>query len=289
MDAALDLLLVEDDEDDYILIRELLSEVRGQQYRIDWAATYQEASDLLGSKSYDVVLVDYDLGAKNGVQLIREADSSSTRPPFIMVTGRGSYEKDVEAMQAGASDYLTKVELSAPLLERSIRYAIDRFRIEDELERRVLERTAELQNALEELQVMEEEQRAHVSEVEEALGQIDVENHRYKDLFDQAPVAYLVTDYYGAIREANITAQELLHRQKESIVGKPLVVFIAQEHKSGFRNLLIALYREKKRQEQSLMLKPNVQEPFEAHFAAAPVWGKDGRLREIYWLIIPRT
>jgi FixJ family two-component response regulator len=81
-----------------------------------------------------------------------------------MVTGRGRYEVDVEAMQAGAFDYVTKDDLSSSLLERVIRYAKERQRNERILEQRVEERTEELQAALEELQVLEEKLRTQLEE-----------------------------------------------------------------------------------------------------------------------------
>lgn len=71
-------------------------------------------------------MVDYDLGGKDGIQLIQEAVAKGIKGSFIMVTGRGNREMDVEAMKAGASEYVTKMELSPPLLERVIRYAIER-------------------------------------------------------------------------------------------------------------------------------------------------------------------
>ena len=289
MFASLELLLIEDDEDDYFLTREMLLEAKGQRYCLDWAASYQEACSYLSSKSYDAVLVDFDLGAKNGIQLIQESISSGIEAPFIMVTGRGSYEKDVEAMQAGASDYLTKEELSAPLLERSIRYAIERSRIEEELERRVQERTSELQvTIIEELQVMDEELQTQISELQEFRNLTDAENDHYKDLFEFAPSAYLVTDHFGVILEANIPAQEMLNCQKEFLVGKPLAVFVAPEHKSIFRNQLNSLYKTKKSREWNLLIIPDHQEPVDAHLVAAPIWGRDpDNLLAVRWLIFP--
>ena len=127
-------LLVEDDEDDYIITRDLLSGAQGAQFRLDWVRTYEAALEALEAQRHDVWLVDYRLGAYSGLDLVRQVTARDHAAPIIVLTGQGSYEVDVEAMTAGATDYLVKGEISAPLLERAIRYAIGRKRAEEERE-----------------------------------------------------------------------------------------------------------------------------------------------------------
>lgn len=120
------ILMVDDDEDDYLITRMMLAEARQGRCELVWAATFEVGQNALKAGPFDVVLVDYDLGARNGIELIQEALAGGCSCPFILYTGRGSYEVDLEAMQAGASLYLTKGETSALMLERGIRYAIER-------------------------------------------------------------------------------------------------------------------------------------------------------------------
>ena len=122
------ILLVEDDEDDYILARDLLSEIPGYRVALDWANAYAAGLEAMVLNQHEVVLVDYRLGAENGVSLLRAALLRGCQAPVIVLTGAGQHEIDVEAMQAGAADYLVKAELRADTLERSIRYAIQRKR-----------------------------------------------------------------------------------------------------------------------------------------------------------------
>ena len=75
---------------------------------------------------HDVCLVDYRLGAETGIDLLRAALERGCQAPIILLTGQGEHEIDLEAMKAGAADYLVKGRLDAGLLERSIRYAIER-------------------------------------------------------------------------------------------------------------------------------------------------------------------
>jgi PAS domain S-box-containing protein len=144
-EQELHILLVDDDEDDAVIIEDLLKDIQRIKLIFHWVPTYEEGVQILDQSDWSAVLVDYDLGRKNGLDFIREANDKQIRAPLIMVTGRGRYEIDVEAMQVGAADYISKEELNSPFLERTIRYAIDRRRVEEDLERRIWERTQELQ------------------------------------------------------------------------------------------------------------------------------------------------
>ena len=117
-------LLVEDDEDDFVLTRGLLSESRRIRFELDWADCYEEAIAKIASNDYDLYLVDYRLGEHDGLQILREAKSLGCSRPIILLTGQRDTEIDVAAMEAGAADYLIKGEVDAQLLERSIRYAL---------------------------------------------------------------------------------------------------------------------------------------------------------------------
>src|ERR1700730_8525092 len=137
-------LLIEDDEDDYILTRGLLSEEDASNYVLDWAPSYEEGLKLAGRGEHQVCLVDYRLGERTGVQLIREARESRLTTPMILLTGQGDHDVDVEAMQAGATGYLVKDETHSARLKRTIRYAVElnteRCRAEERLtERRQVE------------------------------------------------------------------------------------------------------------------------------------------------------
>jgi PAS domain S-box-containing protein len=152
------IFLVEDDEDDYILTLELLRDIRFRKFELTWVSSYDEALEKLEEANPDVLLVDYLLGSRNGVELVREVLAMGCKAPAILFTGQDSYEVDIEAMQTGAFDYLVKGQLTPSLMERTIRYAIGHKKAEDalqrardELELRVIERTRQLAQLNEEL------------------------------------------------------------------------------------------------------------------------------------------
>ena len=138
------LLLVEDDEDDYILTRQLLDDAAPARFDLSWATTYGAALDRLEHERVDAVLVDYHLGADNGLELVRELEARGYQAPMILLTGQGSYDVDLEAMRAGVADYLVKGQVNGQLLERVIRYAIERKRSEAALREANLQLAAAL-------------------------------------------------------------------------------------------------------------------------------------------------
>src|SRR4028118_2174037 len=134
-EALLKVLLVEDDEDDYVIIRDLLSEM--ERFELEWVIDYEDALKAIEREEHAVCLLDYRLGERSGLELLREALRRGYKAPIILLTGQGDREVDLEAMQAGAADYLIKGQIDAPLLERSIRYAFTRtLRILGESEKR---------------------------------------------------------------------------------------------------------------------------------------------------------
>jgi PAS domain S-box-containing protein len=121
-------LLVDDDEDDFILTSGVFKEIKGHKFQIDWYKAYQTGLDAMALNQHDICLLDYRLGARNGIDLLRDALEKGCASPIILLTGLGEHTVDVEAMKAGAADYLVKSKLTNDSLERSIRYAMERKR-----------------------------------------------------------------------------------------------------------------------------------------------------------------
>jgi len=128
-------LLVDDDEDDYIITLDLISRIRAPRHELDWVNTYEEGLAAMGAAKHHLCLMDYRLGERTGLELLRESRAFQSCPPIILLTGQGDQEIDVEAMKAGAADYLIKGRISPDTLERAIRYAIERRRAQETLRR----------------------------------------------------------------------------------------------------------------------------------------------------------
>jgi signal transduction histidine kinase len=164
---VINILLVEDDEDDYVIIRDVLSEIEGQEFQLDWVSTYQEAIVKIRSNHYDVCLIDYRLGERDGIQLTEDFLRRGCQAPIILLTGLGSHDVDIQAMRKGAVDYLEKSVLNPKLLERSIRYAIDHTKTlaalrESEGQLRILSRKL--------LEAQENERKIIAQELHDSIG-----------------------------------------------------------------------------------------------------------------------
>jgi diguanylate cyclase (GGDEF)-like protein/PAS domain S-box-containing protein len=127
-------LLIDDDEEDYILTRYIFDEFKDHQFRLDWLDNYADGLAALNENRHDIYLVDYRLGEQTGLDLLRAAIHAGCAAPIILLTGQGDKEIDFQAMQAGAADYLVKSELTAPLLERAVRYSLKHARSLEEIQ-----------------------------------------------------------------------------------------------------------------------------------------------------------
>jgi signal transduction histidine kinase len=166
------ILLVDDDEEDFIITKNIVSKIRGREYSLKWTSSFEEAMNSIYNSLYDVFLIDYRLGAHSGLELIKNAVENGCSHPLILLTGQGDIEIDEKAMKAGASDYLVKGTFNAEQLDRSIRYSIEHAlniqeikKLNSELEERVKNRTSELEETNNYLQGVLEERK----EIEEAL------------------------------------------------------------------------------------------------------------------------
>jgi DNA-binding response OmpR family regulator len=173
------ILLIEDDEDDYLLVKSLLSKTPSPKFDLDWVSDYDAGLATILENRHDVYLLDYRLGEHSGLDILRRLRHQENHAPVILFTGQGGYQIDVEAMQSGAADYLIKSQITSDMLERSIRYTIERKNAKDELrlhrdhlEEMVRERTAQLEQANEKLQVEVAERKQLILQLQEALARV---------------------------------------------------------------------------------------------------------------------
>src|SRR5579864_2739997 len=120
------ILIIDDDEEDFFLTSQYIKKIRGKEFVIDWCYRYSEALEAIVEARYDIYFIDYYLGAQTGLDLMKEALEQNCEQPLILLTGMGNQKIDLEAMQAGAYDYLVKLELNTEKIERCIRYSLER-------------------------------------------------------------------------------------------------------------------------------------------------------------------
>ncbi|MFZ0929531.1 MAG: sensor histidine kinase [Syntrophobacteraceae bacterium] len=159
--SHLRIVLIEDDDEDFLIIRDLLSEMTPMKFELEWITDYDTGLAAISNTPFDVCLLDYRLGDRDGLEFLREATEKGCTIPIIFLTGAGNYEIDLQAMKMGAADYLPKNEISASILERSIRYAIAIWKSKNELRA--------LSSKL--LATQEEERKRIASELHDSIGQ----------------------------------------------------------------------------------------------------------------------
>jgi len=128
-------LVVEDDEDDYLITRDMLADQDRARFAVDWCPEYEQGLAAIREQRHDVYLIDYRLGARTGLELVRAGFARRPLAPVLILTGESDYQIDLEATAIGVTDYLLKQEMNPLTLERSIRYAVSHHRALGDLAR----------------------------------------------------------------------------------------------------------------------------------------------------------
>jgi PAS domain S-box-containing protein len=143
--TSIKVLLLEDNPGDALLFRDMLDMVMGEVFAVDHVTEIAEALEYLDGAEVDVVLLDLSLPNGQGLDTFFAVHDEAPHIPIVVLSGSGSEQMAVEAVKAGAQDYLVKGEVTGRLLARSIRYAIERQRVERQTRRQkdLLESTLE--------------------------------------------------------------------------------------------------------------------------------------------------
>lgn len=183
-------LIVDDDEDDFFLTSEYIRNIKGSAFVIDWSYRYKDALDRISEGEYNIYFIDYRLGAKTGLDLMKEALQAGCEEPMILLTGKGNQAIDVEAMQAGAIDYLVKSELNTEKLERCIRYALDRTT---------------------------------------SMKRIKANERKFRSIFERSKDAVFIADETLLFRDINHVATELLEYDRAELLDMSLYDLLANK------------------------------------------------------------
>ncbi len=159
--GSIQILMIEDSPADVAVIRALLAKVRARQFQLEQVGLLAEGMARVEQSGIDVVLLDLSLPDSHGIGGCKQLAGQSPRVPIVVLTGLDDEAVAIETVQQGAQDYLVKGQIDSNLLGRSLLYAIERKRIEaelqqahDKLEQRVDERTAELREKNAELKMV---------------------------------------------------------------------------------------------------------------------------------------
>jgi len=200
MNSPVKILIVDDDEDDYFIIKEYITDIKERAFIVDWCPTYKDAVKKINAREYHLYFVDYLLGAKTGLDLIEESIQEGCEEPFILLTGNGNRCIDTKAMESGAVDYLVKSELNTEKLERCIRYSLERTSF---------------------------------------LKALKNNERNFRNIFERSKDTLFIADEELVITEVNNASFNLLEYKKEELLNKSLYFFLADPTtESAIRNVL---------------------------------------------------
>jgi PAS domain S-box-containing protein len=184
------ILVVEDDEDDFLLINDYIKHLRAWTCEVKWIYRYDEAIEELSGNQYTICFSDYRLGARNGIDLIKDMQEMNCNTPVILLTGKGNYEIDIEATKAGAFDYLIKADLDEDKLERTIRYTLERI---------------------------------------SNLQKIKDSERKYRNIFEKSKDIVFIADIDTTLRTINYAVTDILEISVEESIGKKLTGFFQEQ------------------------------------------------------------
>src|SRR5690606_30274091 len=190
-ERPLRILVIEDDDTDFFIIREFIKGIPNRSFVIDQCVRYNEALELITARRYDLYFIDYRLGARTGLDLLRSALLNGCEEPLILLTGKGNTLIDQEAMEIGAADYLLKSEISSENLERSIRYALSGATV---------------------------------------LNARRASEKKYRAVFEHSKAAIFIADANLQLRDFNESACVLLDAPYDHLVQRNLFDFITDEN-----------------------------------------------------------
>jgi PAS domain S-box-containing protein len=189
-------LLIDDDDGDYFLTKDLLEEIDPRGFVVDWKSRYEDGLAAVCAAEHDICLLDNNLGSRSGIDLLREAKEKKCTIPVILLTGQSERDVDYSAMELGAADFLEKKDLTPAKLDRAIRYTLLQHRHSNELEQQVTARTLELVSSN---VALHEEMRAREA-TDQALRQSE---ERFRHLADAMPQIVWISQANGTIEYIN--------------------------------------------------------------------------------------
>jgi PAS domain S-box-containing protein len=220
-------LLVDDDQGDFEMIRVMLAKAQLQDYELHWVSSYEEALDAFNASEFDVYFLDYFLEDRTGLDILKEARDRGITAPIILLTGRGSRAVDMEAMELGASNYLVKSLIDPDVLERAIRHALER-----------------------------EKGRKAISTIQgpgsspDGVGPAWTADLRagegialFRAIFDGTRTGVAVVGLGGTVDEANHAFSELFSSQAAGLIGVPFLDLLAESDREAVRKEFEALAR----------------------------------------------
>jgi len=128
------ILLIEDNKDFAKLVQVYLQRYERDLFDVTWKENYEDAADVFdGDRHFDVILMDYFLPGKNGLEITKELIARKVTTPIVFLTVNTDFEVALDVMKLGVADYLVKEEISSPVLPMAVLGVLEKKRLRDQL------------------------------------------------------------------------------------------------------------------------------------------------------------
>jgi PAS domain S-box-containing protein len=223
---CLKVLLVEDDPGDAFLLQSLLTQTEQVQFDLVCANRLAEGLKNLNDTAFDIMLLDLSLPDSVGLTTINNVRAYTLDVPIIVLTGLDDEEIAMQAVQAGAQDYLTKRDLDVNMLTRAIRYAVERHRLQTALAQAQRQEEESLKQANDALEIRVE---ARTSELQEANAHLqdEIAERTKAEREREALVTHLMTANQSL--KALTKEVQQSHREIEQLIAEIPSILIGIE------------------------------------------------------------
>lgn len=188
--ANIKILIIEDDEDDFYLTEQMIRKIPSGNFDVQWCRSHKEGLKLIREASHDIYFIDYFLPGMTGMELLTNSIAVNADTPRVLLTGQGNRDIAMQALDAGAADYLVKSELTAEKLERCIRYAVEKS---------------------------------------QALKQLRDNEQKFRNIFEKTRDAIFLSDTDLVLRDVNTAMANLMGGAAESLIGSSVYDMMADE------------------------------------------------------------
>jgi two-component system, sensor histidine kinase and response regulator len=231
---TINVLLIEDNPGDARLLREMLIDAKGANYDVKVENLFADGMNKLALLQIDILLLDLNLPDSTGIDTYRRAHAQAPNIPIILLTGLDNDALATEAMRQGAQDYLVKGQIDSNAVSRAIRYAIERKRVEKELnahrehlEELIRERTGQLEQSrqaalslMQDANVQRRQTEAALAEAQRMTEALRESEARVRGILETSNEGFWLIDLNLITLEVNDSMCAILGRPRDGIVGK---------------------------------------------------------------------
>lgn len=270
MNKQLRVLLVEDSEDDAVLvIRELKK--GGYTPVIKRVETPEEMQKLLEEKTWDLVVSDYVLPRFSGLNALKLLKKSGIDIPFIVVSGKIGEDTAVEAMRAGAHDYIMKDNLTR--LNSAIRRELE----DAEIRQKRRDAEKDLVQSHKELEKINKKLLEEISERIKLEKQVFEEKEYLQNVIDSASEMIIAVDKNNRINTWNKSAEEITGYKQKDMVNRSIHKLNLFDDSEKVINTIKSVYKEKRFGHEDLVLITKNNDKRIIRLFGSAIWGKENQ------------